>query len=145
MPRNKTYRVTLKDGEEAKLQQYLRKGVASARSLTRARILLMTSEGYSDNEIQNTLQVSRSTICRIRKRYSTEGLEFAIYEKPRCGAPTKIDGRVEAQLTLLACSDPPEGRSRWTLELLADRVVELGTVDSISPNERQRAECDVKL
>ena len=58
MPRNKTYRVTLKDGEEAKLQQYLRKGVASARSLTRARILLMTSEGYSDNEIQNTLQVS---------------------------------------------------------------------------------------
>jgi transposase len=132
VPRNKTYMVTLKDGDEAKLQQYLRKGVASARSLTRARILLMTTEGRSDNEIQNTLHVSRSTICRIRKRYCTEGLEFAIYEKPRCGAPTKIDGRVEAELTLLACSDPPEGRSRWTLELLADRVVELGTVDSIS-------------
>jgi putative transposase len=133
MPKNKTYHVTLKDEDEAKLQQYLRKGVASARSLTRARILLMTSEGRSDKEIQNTLQVSRSTICRIRKRYCTDGLEFALYEKPRCGAPQKIDGRVEAQLTLLACSDPPEGRARWTLELLADRIVELGTVDSISP------------
>jgi len=133
MPRNKNYSVTLKDGDKAKLQQYIRKGVASARSLTRARILLLTNEGRSDKDIQNTLQVSRSTICRIRKRYCTEGLEFAICERPRTGAPTKIDGRVEAQLTLLACSDPPEGRSRWTLELLADRVVELGTLDSISP------------
>jgi transposase len=133
MPRNKNYSVTLKEGDKAKLQQYLRKGVASTRSLTRARILLMTNEGRSDKDIQNTLKVSRSTICRIRKRYCTVGLEFAIFERPRSGAPTKIDGRVEAQLTLLACSDPPEGRSRWTLELLADRVVELGKVDSISP------------
>jgi putative transposase len=93
----------------------------------------MTNEGRSDKDIQNTLQVSRSTICRIRKRYCTEGLKFAICERPRTGAPTKIDGRVEAELVLLACSDPPEGRSRWTLELLADRVVELGTLDSISP------------
>jgi transposase len=133
MPRNKNYSVTLKEGDKAKLQQYLRKGVASTRSLTRARILLMTNEGRSDKDIQNTLKVSRSTICRIRKRYCTVGLEFAIFERPRSGAPIKIDGRVEAQLTLLACSDPPEGRSRWTLELLADRVVELGKVDSISP------------
>jgi len=132
VPKNKTYCVTLKDGDEAELQQYLRKGVASARSLTRARILLMTNKGLPDEEITKTLQVSRSTICRIRKRYCTEGLEFAIYEKPRCGAPQKIDGRVEAQLTLLACSDPPEGRSRWTLELLADELVKLSTVESIS-------------
>ena len=92
----------------------------------------MTSEGRSDSEIQNTLQVSRSTICRIRKRYCTEGLEFAIYEKPRCGAPKKIDGRVEATVTMLACSDPPEGYGRWTIQLLTDKLVELKVVDSIA-------------
>jgi transposase len=80
----------------------------------------------------NALKVSRTTIVRVRKRYCEDGLVFALTEKPRSGAPPKIDARVEAKLTALACSNPPEGRSRWTMNLLADKLVELGEVDSIS-------------
>jgi transposase len=92
----------------------------------------LADEGRSDEEIIEALKVSRTTVNRIRKRYCQGGLDFALHEKPRSGAPPKIDGRIEAQLTLLACSDPPEGRSRWTLRLLADKLVELESVDSIS-------------
>lgn len=122
----------LKEEEREELHQYLRRGRSSARSLTRARILLLADEGRSDEEIIEALKVSRTTVNRIRKRYCQGGLDFALHEKPRSGAPPKIDGRIEAQLTLLACSDPPEGRSRWTLRLLADKLVELESVDSIS-------------
>jgi len=124
--------VRLKEEEREELHQYLRRGRSSARSLTRARILLFADEDRSDEEIIEALKVSRTTVNRIRKRYCQGGLDFALHEKPRSGAPPKIDGRIEAQLTLLACSDPPEGRSRWTLRLLADKLVELESVDSIS-------------
>ena len=130
--------VHLKEDERDKLNQFLRKGKSSARSQTRARILLLADEGLEDDEIRETLKVSKSTICRIRKRYCEWGLSFALSEKPRSGAPPKIDGRVEAELTLLACSEPPEGRSRWTIRLLADRLVELEVVDSISHMSVQR-------
>jgi putative transposase len=120
------------------LTRFLRKGKSSARSQTRARILLLSDEGLEDDEIVNTLKVSKSTVCRIRKRYCRQGLDFSLSEKPRRGAPPKIDGRVEAQLTLLACSEPPEGRSRWTIRLLADRLVEMEVVDSISHMSVQR-------
>jgi putative transposase len=120
------------------LTRFLRKGKSSARSQTRARILLLSDEGLEDDEIVNALKVSKSTVCRIRKRYCRQGLDFSLSEKPRRGAPPKIDGRVEAQLTLLACSEPPEGRSRWTIRLLADRLVEMEVVDSISHMSVQR-------
>ena len=102
------------------------------KSLTRARILLLADGGQSDAEIIDALKASRTTIVRIRKRYFEGGLESALNERSRSGAPPKIDARVEAKLTGIACSDPPEGRSRWTLNLLADKLVELGEVDSIS-------------
>ena len=124
--------VNLKEDEREKLNQFLRKGKSSARSQTRARILLLADKGLEDGEIVETLKVSKSTVCRIRKRYCVSGLDFSLNEQPRSGAPSKIDGRVEAQLTLLACSEPPEGRSRWTVKLLADRLVEMEVVDSIS-------------
>jgi putative transposase len=124
--------VRLKEVDREELNRYLRRGKSSARSLTRARILLLADEGRSDEEIVEALKVSRTTVNRIRKRYCESGLEFALHEKNRSGAPPKIDGRVEAQLTLLACSEPPEGRSKWTLRLLADKLVELEAVDSIS-------------
>ena len=124
--------VNLNEEEREKLNQFLRKGKSSARSQTRARILLLADEGLEDDEIVETLKVSKSTVWRIRKRYWDCGLDFALNEKPRSGAPPKIDGRVEARLTLLACSEPPEGRSKWTLRLLADKLVELRAVDSIS-------------
>jgi len=86
----------------------------------------------TDDEIGNTLGVGLATVYRIRKRYREAGLEKALQENPRSGAPSKIDGRVEATLTMLACSDPPAGYGRWTLQLLAEKLVELQVVDSIS-------------
>lgn len=124
--------VRLSDEDRETLNKYLRHGKSSARSLTRARILLLADEGHSDDVIVEALKVSRPTVNRIRKRYCEGGLDFALNEKPRSGAPPKLDGRVEAELTLLACSEPPDGRSKWTLRLLADRLVELEAVDSIS-------------
>ena len=132
MARKTVFCVKLNEEERDGLNQYIRDGESSARSLTRARILLLADEGQSDAEVVNALKVSRTTVVRIRKRYCEDGLEFALTEKPRSGAPPKIDARVEAKLTGLACSNPPEGRSRWTMNLLADKLVELGEVDSIS-------------
>jgi len=136
--RKKLHHVRLKEEEREGLSRYLRRGKSSARSLTRARILLLADEGRDDGEISKALKVSKSTANRIRKRYFESGLQFALHEKARSGAPTKMDGRIEAQLTLLACSEPPDGRSKWTLRLLADRLVELEAVESISHMSVQR-------
>jgi transposase len=136
--RKKLYSVRLKEDEREELSQYLRRGKSSARSLTRARILLLADEGRPDEDIAEALKVSKSTANRIRKRYCEGGLEFALHEKARSGAPSKIGGRLEAQLTLLACSEPPDGRSKWTLRLLADKLIELEAVDSISHMSVQR-------
>ena len=137
--------ISLKEEERKELKQYLRKGKSSARSLTRARILLLADEGLDDEKIAGALKVSKSTISRIRTRYCESGLDFALHEKARSGAPPKIDSRIEAQLTLLACSEPPDGRSRWTVRLLADRLVEMDIVDSISHMSVQRLLKKMKL
>jgi transposase len=89
--RKKLYHVRLKEEEREGLSRYLRRGKSSARSLTRARILLLADEGRDDGEISEALKVSKSTANRIRKRYCEGGLEFALHEKARSGAPTKID------------------------------------------------------
>lgn len=145
MAMKRVHVVKLPEKERADLVQFLRKGKSSARSQTRARILLLSDEGLEDDEIVDALKVSKSTVCRIRKRYCKGGLDFALNEQPRSGAPSKIDGRVEAQLTLLACSEPPEGRSRWTVRLLTDKLVELEVVDSISHMSVQRLLKKMKL
>jgi putative transposase len=145
MTRKKLHVISLKEEERKELKQYLRKGKSSARSLTRARILLLADEGLDDEKIAGALKVSKSTISRIRTRYCESGLDFALHEKARIGAPPKIDSRIEAQLTLLACSEPPDGRSRWTVRLLADRLVEMDIVDSISHMSVQRLLKKMKL
>jgi transposase len=136
--RKKLYSVNLKEEDRDELTRYLRRGKSSARSQTRARILLLADEGREDGEIAEALKVSKSTANRIRKRYCEGGLNLALIEKARSGAPPKIDARIESQLTLLACSEPPEGRSRWTVRLLADKLVEMEVVDSISHMSVQR-------
>ena len=78
------------------------------------------------------VMVHKQTVYNVRKRFACEGLDSALYDKPRPGQPPKITGDVEAKLVVLACSDPPEGRVRWTLQLLADKLVELNLVESIS-------------
>jgi putative transposase len=130
--RKKLYGVKLKEEDRDELIRYLRRGSSSARSQTRARILLLADEDRDDNEISEALKVSKSTANRIRKRYCEGGLDLALHEKARNGAPLKIDARIDAQLTLLACSEPPDGRSKWTVRLLADKLVEMEVVDSIS-------------
>ena len=145
MGRKKLNIVHLNEQEREELRQYLRKGKSSARSLTRARILLLADDERDDEGIAETLKVSKSTIIRIRTRYCEGGLDSALHEKARSGAPSKIDGRIEAELTLLACSDPPDGRSKWTVRLLADKLVEIEVVDSISHMSVQRLLKKMKL
>ena len=100
MGRKRLHVVNLKEEEREELKQYLRKGKSPARSLTRARILLLADEGHDDEEIAETLKVSKSTVSRIRTRYCVSGLDSALHEKDRSGAPPKINGRIEVQFIL---------------------------------------------
>ena len=133
---NTKYHVKLSKTDRQELESLIRSGASSARTQTRARILLLSDETQktkkSTKEIASSLLCSLPTITHIRQKYIEGGLENALYDKARPGAAPKITGEVEAQLTLLACSAPPEGRSRWTLQLLADKLVELKLVDSLS-------------
>jgi transposase len=128
--------VTLTDDQRQHLDNLLRSGNAPARVQTRARILLHTDRGQgqarTDQEVAQAIRVSCATVLRTRKTFLEEGLDAALYDKPRPGAVPKITGEVEAKLVTLACSDPPTGRGRWTLRLLADTMVELGYVESIT-------------
>jgi transposase len=128
--------VVLTPEQRAQLTQRTRAGTGAARVLTKARILLLTDrsqgEQRTDAAIAAALGVSRPTILRIRQRYVANGLDAALYDRPRPGAAPKITGDVEAQLTVLACSTPPHGKARWTLRMLADKLVELELVESIS-------------
>jgi len=130
------YHIHLSKENRQELETLIRSGESSARTQTRARILLLTDESQKKQkgteEIASALMCSLATITNIRKKFVEGGLENALYDKPGPGAIPKITGEIEAQLTLLACSAPPEGRSRWTLQLLADKLVELKLVDSIS-------------
>lgn len=128
--------VSLNIDESKLLDGLITSGNAPARTQTKARILLMTDRSQGkhkkDADIAESLMVSRSNIVDVRARYVHEGMHSALYDKPRPGAAPKITGDVEARLTVLACSNPPEGYRRWTLRLLADKLVELKIVDSIS-------------
>ena len=124
--------VKLKPKERKELKQLISKGTEKARKITRCRILLMANEGKTDTHIIETLQVARNTVRTVRSRYVKEGLEAAINEQSRSGAPKKFTGRQRAKITAIACSKPPEGRNRWTLRLIADKAVELKMTDEIS-------------
>ena len=100
--------------------------------MKRALILLKADEGLSDPQIMDAVNVSRPTVERIRKRFVEGGLERALNEDPRPGQRRKLDGRAEAQLIAVACSRAPEGHDHWTLRLLADKLVQLEVVESIS-------------
>ena len=138
---SKKYRVYLNGKKRSELSRLVKTGTNKARKLTRARILLLADEsprgisggmGKTDKEIIEALGVSARTVAVTRQRFVEEGLDGALNEKPRSGRPPKFTGRDEAKLTLIACSDPPEGRNRWSVRLLADKLVELDIVDSIS-------------
>jgi len=131
MPKKK-YLINLMDEERCELDQLTHKGLVKARQLKRAMILLKADEGLTDPQIMAALNVSRPTVERIRKRYVEGGLEKALNEDPRPGQRRKLDGRGEAHLIALACSQPPAGHDHWTLRLLAGKLIELDVVEVIS-------------
>jgi transposase len=138
MPKPKAHVIQLTAEERAELEQWFHSGRRSARSQTHARILLKADTGpdgpgWLDSQICEALEVSSSSVYRVRKRFAQEGLSAALKQRtssrPR---PRLLDGEQEARLVALACSSPPEGHARWTLHLLADRMVTLEYVESIS-------------
>lgn len=140
----KKYIVTLSQEERRVLRELLSRGKAAARKLMHARILLKADvasggPGWNDQKIAEGLEVGRATVERLRKTFVEEGLEAALERrKPRRQYRRKLDGDGEAHLVALACQAPPEGRSRWTLRLLADRLVQLEYVAEISYQTVQR-------
>jgi len=140
------YKVTLTADERQLLQKLVSSGKGAARKLTHARILLLADEGdqgpgRTNAAIVDALGVGERTAERVRKRFVTESLDAALHPRPQPPRPdkVKIKGPVEKQLIELACSDPPAGRSRWTLQLLADRLVVLKSVDRVSHEAVRRA------
>lgn len=130
----KRYIINLTSDERATLEALTRRGRVSALKLQRARILLKADDGLTDAEIAEQLDVDRSTAEKVRKRCAFEGLEGVLDRKKqaRPSRMPKLDGAAEARLVMLACSEPPAGRARWTLSLLADKLVELQVVDTVS-------------
>jgi len=137
-PMAKRYLVTLSDEERAHLLALTKKGKIAARKLTRAHILLQADAGGTDTAIATALHVGTATVERIRKRFVEDGLEAALSERPRPGGRRKLEGKQEAVLVALACSTTPDERKCWTMQLLADKLVELKQVESISEETVRR-------
>jgi putative transposase len=114
------------------LMNFLKKGKAFVREVRRAEVLLLLHNQFKTPEIVHTIGVSQPTISRIRHHYLKHGLERALYDDKRSGTPRKFSATDRAKVTALACSKPPEGHGQWSLSLLADRLVELKYVESIS-------------
>jgi len=141
----KKYLVTLTDEERQVLHELTSAGKAAAFKQTHARILLKADQAeggpsWPDERIAEALDVGRATIARVRQRFVEQGLEVALGRKQRehPGRLRKLDGRAEARLIALACSAPPQGRKEWTMRLLADRLVELEVVDTVSDETVRR-------
>lgn len=134
----KFYRVTLTAEERQELRALVSKGKAAARKLTRARVLLLADQAEggpakSDPEIVAALGCGRATVERVRRQFVEDGLEATLNPQPTTRIyERRLDGQAEAHLVAITCGAPPEGRARWTLRLLADRMVALGYVESVS-------------
>lgn len=128
----KKYIVDLNEDEVSQLQTLIKKGKHKARTIIRANILLMASEGETDQAIADSVRVHISTVERTREKFVIGGLDFALVDEPHPPKLRKLEGKEEAFLIATACSAPPIGRVRWTMQLLADHLVKVGIVDSIS-------------
>jgi len=135
---NKKYIVDLTDAERTELLDLIKKGTLGARKLTRAHILLQAHDGASDASIAAALHIGERTVERTRQKFVEGNLEYALSERPRKGAKRKLDDKQEARLIATTCSTPPEGYKRWTMQLLADELVALSVVDTISDETVRR-------
>jgi transposase len=127
------HEIKLTPKERQKLLAIVSKGRNQAVVIRRAHILLKSDEGKTDREICEQLYIGEETVRRTRLRFCEEGLEAALEDKPRRGHDAKLDEKQEAHLTALACTQPPDGRVRWTLELLVQRLIADGLVEQIAP------------
>src|SRR5215213_6026935 len=134
----KRYRVTLTDEERERLERLTCKGTAPVRMVRRAQTLLLAAEDRRDEDISQALRIGVSTVERTRQRCVEEGVEASLRERPRPGARPKLGPKQQAFVVALACTKPPEGRHRWTMQLLADRLVELELVPHISDEAIRR-------
>jgi transposase len=143
---NIRYRVELSEAERLELEALLSGGKHAARKLKRAQILLAADAGTSDETIARAVRVGESTVYRTKRRFVEGNLELALSEEPRPGASRKLSGKETALLVATACSNPPRGRKRWTLELLADAMVKLTEHESLSREtvRRRLAEDELK-
>jgi hypothetical protein len=140
--RTKQYRVELSEAERAELTLLIGRGAAPARTIRRAHILLAAADDWFDADVAAALHTSPDTVHRVRRRFAEapadERLPRALYDRPRPGAAPKLDAKAEARLVALACSKPPAGHAVWTLQLLADALVELRVIDGISDETVRR-------
>ena len=134
----KKYLGHLTSEERTELLALTRKGKASARRIKRALVVLAADDGDKDEQIAEKARVSLRTVEGLRRRFVEEGLEAALNERPRPGKARLLDGHQEAYLVALTCSSPPAGRTQWTMKLLANRLVELRVVESISDETVRR-------
>jgi transposase len=132
------YIVNLTVQEHQHLLELTNQSNLSGRRFKRAHILLLADEGHSDEMIAQMLHIGESTVHRTRQKFVEGGVEFALSESPRAGGKRKLDGRAEAFLVATACSDPPTGRKDWTMQLLAQRLVEVQLVEQISDETVRR-------
>ena len=135
MGRAKKYPVDLSAYEREELNQFVACGRKSAREINRARILLLADRNESDRVVGETLGVTRRTVHRMRQHFAerdSEPVLSLLVDQPRRGRPLEIDARVQAKAAMVACSEPPAGTAKWTLRLIADRLVALDVVESIS-------------
>jgi transposase len=133
---NIRYRVTLSVEERLQLEAMVQGGKGAVRKIKRAQVLLAADGGSTDEDIARHVVVGTSTVYRTKQRFVEEGLENALSEQPRPGAARKLDVGQEALLCAVACSKPPEGRARWTLQLLADAIVRMTVHTEISDEPR---------
>jgi putative transposase len=127
--------IKLTQDEQHLLETYVSQGHKNAREINRARILLLSNDGRKVQDIAKVLGVSQTTVSNVRKQYDKKAHEHILdflQEAPRSGRPITLDSKVEANVTMIACSTPPEGSARWTLHLIADKLVKLDVVQTIS-------------
>lgn len=134
----KVYHVHLSPAERSQLGSLIASGRLSARQLDRARVLLLANEGRTDLQIAACLYIGTTTVYRLRRRFTEEGLRATLYDRPRPGGQPKLSYEQRAMVVELSSSDPPDGCRQWSMQQLADRLVALGAVDTISSRTVRR-------
>jgi transposase len=138
MGRHQQFPVPLDEEERHWLLTFINKGDSGVRKLKRAHMLLLASEGKNDRQVAEALHACPQSVGNIRRKYAQGGIEAALNDRPRPGGERKLTAKGEATLMALACSDPPDGRVDWTMQMLADKLIELNLVESISDETVRR-------